>query len=834
MKRDCLLVSDPINFKGVFGMTHGGREVKSVVIPIVQRDYAQGRISPEVNRIRQRFLQVLYDALAGGKKTTLDFIYGYVGEQGELIPLDGQQRLTTLFLLHYYIAAHEKVEEKERDFLKNFTYMTRVDSREFCRHLLLFTPDFSKERFSEQVRDEAWFLLEWEHDPTVQSMLVMLDAIHDKFKTTSGLWPNLMGDNISFYFLPLSQMGVADEIYIKMNSRGKALTRFEHFKAELELKMKEVNIELAKQVMRKIDREWTDLLWPFRDSGTGNQQADAVIDDEFLRYMHFISDIIGFRNGSPMLTDEFDIIEKQFSYDCPAAEQNIRLMETLFDIWNKDDTKDIDAFFDKFISEKDYQPGKILIDSPKNLFRECCKSYGVSAGNNRFAFSLVQTILLYSFTLYLRNKETVSESVFRRRLRIVSNLAKNSPFFLRFENMRVLLSLVDGIILHGVIGEGEGTARFQPRQTEEEIAKLQWTNAKPEMAETLFRLEDHPYLNGFISSVGLDHVEWCDRFYSLFRQDLNKVNRAMLAIGDCFVKDNWRFQIGTADNRLALGVWRGILGPVKLQDNLCRVLQTLLSKSETFSEKVLDGVIWHYLQTEREMSVRYYLVKYPQMLPNRYGKYYWRKHWENGRNSYHVIMMITEISVSNGYNYDIFLKTLYEIAGGENVGLELGNYSYSMYNNEGLDKLYLNDRQMYLTLNENVYTMWNANGEIIETCAIPQNEKGIDTDDRIQIGLRMLNNQLHIYTEEKVKSYIERCEWRFAKTMPQWPHCYIVRGNCSLEDDEFVNFVWSQRVLGSYDVWGNYRQPYLHIDGYKYWTMGCEIENTTVINRALE
>lgn len=66
------------------------------MIPIIQRDYAQGRENPDVNRMRTRFLSSLYDAITG-HPITLDFVYGDVDENGKLTPLDGQQRLTTLF-----------------------------------------------------------------------------------------------------------------------------------------------------------------------------------------------------------------------------------------------------------------------------------------------------------------------------------------------------------------------------------------------------------------------------------------------------------------------------------------------------------------------------------------------------------------------------------------------------------------------------------------------------------------------------------------------------------------------------------------------------------------
>lgn len=88
--------------------------LKAIEIPIIQRDYAQGRTSKEVTRIRIRFLTSLYEALTNNSPIKLDFVYGEIKEK-KLIPLDGQQRLTTLFLLHWYIARHEEIDEKEPD-----------------------------------------------------------------------------------------------------------------------------------------------------------------------------------------------------------------------------------------------------------------------------------------------------------------------------------------------------------------------------------------------------------------------------------------------------------------------------------------------------------------------------------------------------------------------------------------------------------------------------------------------------------------------------------------------------------------------------------------------
>ncbi len=775
------MITSTQNFRDIFTNKNLDGNVKGIVIPIVQRDYAQGRTTPEVKRIRERFLDVLFDAVVNDKPTTLDFIYGNI-EDGKLIPLDGQQRLTTLFLLHYYIAMHENIPEEQRIFLKNFTYKTRISSREFCDHLVSYKPDFTQPTLSSQINDQAWFLLEWENDPTVHAMLVMLDDIHLKFQSTNGIWEKLMGDAITFFFLPLEEMGVTDELYIKMNSRGKPLSAFEHFKAELELKMKEVAqttketergrvIELINRITAKIDREWTDLLWPYRNSGTGINGVDEVTDDEFLRYIHFISDIICYRNGKLEIEDDFDLIENLFSTACPSAEKNMEMLEKCFDllVWKNQNEHtsgkiNVGEFFNSYISESGYQPDKISIDKRDendtipDLFSECCKCYGRKNGL-RPMFPLGRSILLYAFLLYLEHQDIISDKDFRRRLRIVNNLVKNSSNTLRSDFMKELLLQVDKIVINGIVEQvDEGRARFQSRQMEEEIQKLIWTNEHPEMAETLFKLEDHKFLNGFIGVIGLDHVEWCDRLYSLFECNLACVNRAMLATGDYFEEDGWRYQIGTANSRTYLNVWRTLFGPSRKSEGLKNVLLQLLEKHDVFTDDKLRAITEDYLKNATEMPVRFYLVKYLSMLPDRFGKYYWRGYRAQGRNSYKVIMMMTELNF--GFNYDIFLKTLYDIISRcGNVLQAPSNYSFTEYNNGRKDKLIMSKQNLSMTLDDNVYTIINENGEEIEKRYISQNEQGIDTEDRVMAGLELLNKYMNLYDDESWKQITECLEW---------------------------------------------------------------------------
>ena len=110
-----------------------------VIIPIIQRDYAQGRKDDrQIEQIRKGFIKNLFDHLVSSVPLELDFIYGAL-HQDELELLDGQQRLTTLFLLHWYLANRteeqlQKIEIKKN--LSQFTYQTRVSSRMFISELI--------------------------------------------------------------------------------------------------------------------------------------------------------------------------------------------------------------------------------------------------------------------------------------------------------------------------------------------------------------------------------------------------------------------------------------------------------------------------------------------------------------------------------------------------------------------------------------------------------------------------------------------------------------------------------------------------------------------------
>ena len=322
------------SYAGLFE-THpsGAPRITSTEIPLIQRDYAQGRPGASVEEIRIGFLDVLLDAIAGGEPVGLDFVYGKV-HGGILHPLDGQQRLTTLFLLHWYLASKANLLDPEAAWTR-FSYATRPSARLFCRRLVAHALPEGQQKPSEWITDQEWYLHVWENDPTIQSMLVMIDAIRDRVRQlhpdldTHTAWDRLTNSEspvISFYLLPLSDMESDEDLYIKMNSRGKPLTEFESFKARFEQDIK--HSDRADEFAHNIDGKWSDLLWPIHG-------GDNIVDDEFIRYIDFITEICELREGRVVTERLGPRARAVFGAESGWAHEHLDFLFEAFDTWAK-------------------------------------------------------------------------------------------------------------------------------------------------------------------------------------------------------------------------------------------------------------------------------------------------------------------------------------------------------------------------------------------------------------------------------------------------------------------------------------------------------------------
>ena len=712
----------------------GSIRLQKIIIPIIQRDYAQGRDNPDVARVRERFIEALYKAVTE-KPITLDFVYGDIDKEGNMTPLDGQQRLTTLFLLHWYAAKYAAKKEnilKDNDaFLKKFSYETRYSARNFCHKLVNYNPEFKKDSLSEEIIDQAWFPLDWKNDPTISSMLRMLDAIHNRFKDVTDLWNKLKERCITFYFLPIKDMGLTDELYIKMNSRGKPLTLFEHFKAELEREIRNIDDELANKIVRKIDIDWTDLLWKYRNSNTGSLD-DNIIDDEFLRYFKFICDVIYYRkeiSAGNRGKDVFELLDLYSSSKSEDAEENIKTLERFFDCWlNIRDYSDPKDFLSSFMANT-HEDGKILVKSGTdlNIFKDCLHTYP-----DRAKFPLNRFVLLYAITTYLQNLDKVTESDFKRRIRIVNNLIQNSRDEISDRQdrnrMPAILKQTEAIILTGVINDDIGPS-FNAHQIKEEKGKIKHLESNPDMAGVMFELEDHDLLKGQISIVGIDPDNpdnlynlhhYTKRFKSLFECDKEKVDCAMMAIGNYgqMEGNKRRYQYGTKSNRS--DAWENLFHRSSNSgfEETSKILISLLDKYEEFSDEILEKIAKDYLEEcKGEYPFRYYYIKYDEYRPNSYGKM-----WNDDADA-------EDETEAKGYTFRVMQTESRLSESSYAPALKAASDSHLSKKDYG-DRLIFDD--VYITCEKDSYLIRkNEDDSFVGSIEIKQNADGIDIEDRI-------------------------------------------------------------------------------------------------------
>ena len=385
-------------------------------------------------------------------------------------------------------------------------------------------------------------------------MFVMIDAIDEMFSNIECLWEKL--DLVSFYFLPLEELSLTDEIYIKMNSRGKPLTDFEHFKAEFLKEIRNIEVvdsnetgeSIANRIGRKIDIEWTDLLWNYRDKSN-------LIDDEFLRAFRIVCHLITYQedrsfNEDISKLDDFQLIKEFFTGE--NASRNLKYLEEFFDCWvnlnnsipKGEYNNGIEAFFNDYLSVK-HEEGKSIPFSldPDDIdqLKIGLKSYP----NLRNPNVLQWLTTLFAFLTYIQNRDKISKADFRRRLRIILNLQVNSnnevvdtpkgdagnrmPAIL----LQVKRILLDGIMEKNMVIDGKERPTFNVAQLTEEAEKLDFTTANPDQAEPLFTLEDHELLEGRTIVVGYQNTHLYQKFSDLFRNcSRDAIDCAMLAVAD--------------------------------------------------------------------------------------------------------------------------------------------------------------------------------------------------------------------------------------------------------------------------------------------------------------
>jgi hypothetical protein len=542
-----------------------------IEIPGIQRDYAQGR--REEAKIAKPFIDDLHEALVENKKIDLHFVYGKIDAK-RLIPLDGQQRLTTLFLLHWFLSLGHS-DENTKKILSKLRYETRPSSEDFCIKLVKEGIVYEEDSdIAEQITDAKWFFISWQNDPTVSAMLNMLKIIQNKFKTPDkALFDRLINENspVKFHFLPLEKFKMEDEIYVKMNARGKPLTEFENFKANFSILF---DIDLKS----KLDNEWLDIFWGLEKEDKASINIKKV--DE--KYFNFLKNItLNFyaetKDLSKDFREEFDI------YDCYkevySQEYLCELSKVLDSLHSDDDNKG--NYFKYFID--------FLKDAPS--YKERLRFYALSR-----------------FFVTQGNLNDKNAEIYNKWMRVCKNLINNSyvynpeDFCIALRSIKQFSENICNLYEYIVKPESK-IHGFLQRQWEEEKIKtgLILNHNDKNWNEKICEIENHPYFDGqigFILNFSKDGEDYDINSFSNYSCKLSELfgekhqnkngclfQRALLTRGDYLVNinydrtfcsfnsnDNWRKVFNDSTKSVYLKELLDIIDINNIEDDLKKMI----------------------------------------------------------------------------------------------------------------------------------------------------------------------------------------------------------------------------------------------------------------------
>jgi len=624
-----------------------------VKIPLIQRDYAQGRESEK--DLRNSFITKIQKILNDGtEKLNLDFVYGYTEKtsQGKtnFIPLDGQQRLTTLWLLHWYFASKEgkltKDEERSdvKSTLLNFTYETRISSKRFCENLVNNPiSNLDKiESIKEEIIDSSWFMTSWKNDPTIIAMLNMLETIHTTLADCENVWDKLtLNALITFDYIDIKsdEFKLTDELYIKMNSRGKPLTPFENFKAIFSQLLNDDETNYFKESIHfkgskityqqyfafNIDGKWVDLFWNYR------KISNKGLDENILNFFYYVAEMQHYKNNKDgNFTKNFESLKTVYAF-----KENVDFLFNSLDFLSS--VKDVGLFFSELFCNNEYEIGKVKLfdDKPTDLFLRAFTDEN---------FDVKQRVLLYGVLDFcIETKTSFPDKNLKDFIRITRNLLSRTrqvntskrieytsnlrlPNFFEYSNFIIeLIQLIK-------VNPSKNVFRLFTENTLKGFTKEVFDAEKNKVIailendkkeEAIIKLEEHFYLEGITDNFDVeseDIEKHVNAFYEIweFKETNNSlVVRALLTHGDFSVKTHdysslgaiWYFGSEEGWNRILTTTDK--IEQVKIKASINSFLKEYIKLTEKTIAEKLYKMINNFHPTNKDWI--YYFVKYPEI-----------------------------------------------------------------------------------------------------------------------------------------------------------------------------------------------------------------------------
>lgn len=670
----------------------------SVVIPQLQRDYAQGRA--DAKELRERFLSQILRVLGEKGRLNLDFVYGYdkalsPNHHPIFYPLDGQQRLTTLWLLHWYLLPSESVAE-EREWLLRFSYRTRSSSTRFCQLLVEYAVVDGSRLDVAAIKDQPWYRQSYNADATIAAMLGTLRTIKELVAPEErvALWERLCHQRaLTFDVIDIKgeEFRLTDELYIKMNARGKQLTSFECYKADLTRALREIReqdvpcsykgkpLSYADYFAFKVDNEWLDLFYHGEIDG---------LDERMYGFIQNIAKLCFFLDpeNAKKNVDAFTYWD---SVNVFSRRDNAYRLISILDLFERIQAKQPlrDFFATLTPSIRFSEEGRKEDPAPVDLFRESCDKN-----------ASVNLVLLLAMSYYMETYKLVEATEeLQDYLRVVRNLLWEERQLdeMRYRsNVRInsLLTYWGWIeplasrkqVLDAIKNSGEVFLKKKEKEKKEGKLhqRVDFILKYPELKPLIGELEDHPLLAGQLGIFDLDQdandfKRQAEAFKLIFdpafcaRGDADKlIIRALVASGYPGVqgknvwggyRDTWFFG--------GNGRWSTVLSIKEYDQPEQRIaIRQLLSQfagGTGDTKERLQRIIDAYLEGEdaKRRGWRYYFVKYPEFYSGDTNFFAWDNREETA-DAYVDSLKSFSSNPLIGYHANAYVQVVWRLVGG--------------------------------------------------------------------------------------------------------------------------------------------------------------------------
>ncbi len=508
------MIRNKINF--ITGETYTLAELFSgsrrIIIPDLQRDYCWGDkvhtdekkelVSGFVNNLINQFDNNDYKDFLN-----LGLLYGYEAPANHIQLCDGQQRITTLYLLlgmlnrktennvfrKYLISDYEYLQDDKEPYLQ---YSIRESSLYFLSDLVchFFIKEKEDKLFVTDCKDiekSTWFFNDYKYDPSIQSMIRALLIIDNILNGKDNDWCRKFGDfittKLTFMYYDMENRKNGEETFVVINTTGEPLSSTQNLKPLiLRERINENNKEMPKQ--------WEEIetwFWQKRKINNGNDTADMGFN-EFLRWITILELD---KSGK---TEELKRVLKEGTYTFPQESISFgkiysywNIVKFLFESWEHREILDDNLLSPKEIEIRDIRRKTKIIEQI-DCFQflpliAYCEKWEVSDNANRYLWRL------YQFLHNLTRIDNVSKAV--------NELVQDAIFIAKnCEDITGMLDCKNKI--------------SQTIATQEEILKLEILRAKPqnrnEIEEAFWSVQsckDHPCHHIWSGQI-LPLIEW--------------------------------------------------------------------------------------------------------------------------------------------------------------------------------------------------------------------------------------------------------------------------------------------------------------------------------------